>query len=87
MKRRHARLVMFGLTLLFDIGVILFCLRAPEVSIALKVVSAVLPWLLLGLCLVPWPRTRATTQGWVGMLVLLLAFTLIAGLLAHNVIR
>ena len=37
--------------------------------------------LMLGVCLVPWPRTRPSTQAWVGMLVLLLLFAVIAGIL------
>ena len=78
---RRVRFVMFGLTLLFDIGVILFCIRNTHVATVPKLLFLLLPWLLLGVCQVRWPRARATTQGWVGMLILLLAFALIAGIM------
>ena len=81
MTRRYTRLAMTGVTLLFDIGAILLVRRVPGLSRGLKWLFGMLPWLLLGLCLIPWPRTRATTQGWVGMLILLLLFAVIAGIL------
>ena len=81
MTRRYSRLAMTGVTLLFGIGVILLFRRVPELSLGLKWLFALLPWLMLGVCLIPWPRTRPSTQAWVGMLVLLLLFAVIAGIL------
>ncbi len=81
MTRRYSRLAMSGMTLLFCIGIILLYHRAPGLSSGLKWLFALLPWLMLGVCLVPWPRTRPSTQAWVGMLVLLLLFAVIAGIL------
>ena len=48
-----------------------------------RVVFPFLPWLLLGLCHIRWPRARASTQSWVGMLVLVLSFAVLAGILAE----
>ena len=81
MTRRYTRLAKTGMTLLFDIGVILSCRRMPGLSPALKWLFCLLPWLILALCLIRWPRARASTQAWVGMLVLLLSFAVIAGIL------
>ena len=81
MARRCTRLAMTGVTLLFDIWVILFGRRVPELSRGLKWLFALLPWAVLALCLMPWPRARASTQAWLGVLLLLLLFAVIAGVL------
>ena len=81
MKRRYTRLAMTGVTLLFDIGVILFGRRVPDLSRGLRWLFALLPWAVLAICIVPWPRARASTQAWVGTLLLLLMFAVIAGVL------
>ena len=84
---RRIRLIMFWITLVFDIGVILFCIfRAEGLPLAVKLVSLLLPWLMLGLCHIRWPRTRPSTQAWVGMLVLVLSLTILAGILAAELI-
>ena len=81
MKRRYTRLAMTGVTLLFDIGVILFGRRVPDLSRGQRWLFALLPWAVLAICIVPWPRARASTQAWVGTLLLLLMFAVIAGVL------
>lgn len=77
----HVRILMIGMTLLFDIGIILFSLRTPSVPGAGRVLFCLLPWLFLTVCLIRWPRTRPSTQAWVGVLVLLVLFALVAGIL------
>ena len=80
---RRIRLIMFWITLVFDIGVILFCIfRAQGLPTAARVAAPLLPWLMLGLCHIRWPRTRPSTQAWIGMLVLALSLTILAGILA-----
>ena len=74
---------MFWITLVFDIGVILFCIfRAEGIPLAAKLVIPLIPWLSLGICQIRWPRARASTQAWVGMLVLMLSFAILAGILS-----
>ena len=80
---RRIRWIMFWITLVFDIGVILFCiLGSAGRPVVPRLVFPLLPWVSLGICQVRWPRARGSTQAWVGMLVLLLSFTILAGLLA-----
>ena len=80
---RRIRLIMFWITLVFDIGVILFCIfRAQGLPIAARVAAPLFPWLMLGLCQIRWRHARPTTQAWICMLILMLSFATLAGLLA-----
>ena len=80
---RRIRLIMFWITLVFDIGVILFCIfRAQGLPTAARVAAPLLPWVMLAICQIRWPRVRSTTQAWVGLLILMLSFAVLAGLLA-----
>ena len=82
---RRIRLIMFWITLVFDIGVILFCIfRAQGLPTFARVGAPLFPWLMLGLCQIRWPRARVTTQGWVGLLILMFSFAVLAGLLAEG---
>ena len=80
---RRIRLIMFWITLVFDIGVILFCFfRAQGLPTAARVAAPLLPWVMLAICQIRWPRVRSTTQAWLGLLILMLSFAVLAGLLA-----
>ena len=80
---RRIRLIMFWITLVFDIGVILFCIfRAQGLPTTARVAAPLLPWVMLAICQIRWPRVRSTTQAWLGLLILMLSFAVLAGLLA-----
>lgn len=82
MYYRRLKYIYGGITLMFDIGVILLVCLTGRYGPVARILLPLLPPLALAVCLIPWPHTRPRTQAWVGALLIGMVMGVVSGLLA-----